>query len=176
MFLAYNTAAIEKLGVVVGTTGRFEGEKPYLVECQTFTREMLPAYSMSLGIAFGSEENGLARDELQLCHWLVEISTGSAYSVMNLAQAVAVVAYEMHIGLSAPEDRDALHLASPAENQAFLEFVEAIFREARLPKGVKVPRLMKRIKKIAARSRLEKEDINLLRGLFTALASGTGRH
>ncbi len=169
-------AAIEKLGVVVGTTGRFEGEKPYLVECQAFTREMLPAYSMSLGIAFGSEENGLFREELQLCHWLVEISTGSEYSVMNLAQAVAVVAYEMHIGLSGSEEREGLHLATPVENQAFLEFVDGILREARLPKGVEVPRLMKRIKKIAARSRLEKEDINLLRGLFTALANGTERH
>lgn len=169
-------SAIQKLGIVVGTTGRFEGEKPYLVECQTFTRELLPSYSMSLGVVFGSEENGLAREELEQCHWLVEISTGSEYSVMNLAQAVGVVAYEMHVGLTNPVDRDPLHLASPAENEAFLEFVEGMLREVRLPKGVKVPLLMKRIKKIAARSRLEKEDLNLLRGLFTALRSGTGRY
>jgi TrmH family RNA methyltransferase len=169
-------SAIEKLGIVVGTTGRFAGEKPYLVECQTFTRELLPTYSMSLGVAFGSEENGLARDEVQLCHWLVEISTGSEYPVMNLAQAVAVVAYEMHIGLTKPMDNDALHLASPAENKVFLEFLEHLLTDAQLPKGVKLPLLMKRIKKIAARARLEKEDINLLRGLLTALANGTGRY
>ncbi len=169
-------SAIRKLGIVVGTTGRFEGEKPYLVECQTFTRELLPTYSMSLGIAFGSEENGLARKELQLCHWLVEISTGSDYSVINLAQAVAVVAYEMHIGMTKPTDSEALHLATPAENEVFLEFLENLLRDAKLPKGVKVPLLIKRIKKIAARARLEKEDINLLRGLLTALSNGTARY
>jgi tRNA/rRNA methyltransferase len=46
-------------------------------------------------IVFGPEKHGLTREDLALCHLLVEIPTGTRQPSMNLGQAVAVCLYEI---------------------------------------------------------------------------------
>ena len=52
-------------------------------------------------LVFGPEKRGLTRDDLSLCHVLVEIPTQPRQPSMNLGQAVAVCLYE----LSAPRSQ-----------------------------------------------------------------------
>lgn len=47
-------------------------------------------------VVFGPEDHGLSNEELDLCQGYVSIPT-SAYSSLNLAQAVLLVAYELHL-------------------------------------------------------------------------------
>jgi TrmH family RNA methyltransferase len=46
-------------------------------------------------LVFGPEKRGLTRDDLAICHALVEIPTDSRQPSMNLGQAVAVCLYEL---------------------------------------------------------------------------------
>lgn len=57
-----------------------------------------------VALVFGSEKRGLTREDLALCHVLVEIPTDSRQPSMNLGQAVAVCLYElaMHLGRPIP--------------------------------------------------------------------------
>jgi TrmH family RNA methyltransferase len=48
-----------------------------------------------VALIFGSEKRGLTRDDLSLCHRLVEIPTDPGQPSMNLGQAVAVCLYEL---------------------------------------------------------------------------------
>ncbi len=48
-----------------------------------------------IALVFGSEKHGLTRDDLSLCHLLVEIPTDPSQPSMNLGQAVAVCLYEL---------------------------------------------------------------------------------
>ena len=48
-----------------------------------------------IGLVFGPEKHGLTRDDLALCHLLVEIPTHPRQPSMNLGQAVAVCLYEL---------------------------------------------------------------------------------
>jgi tRNA/rRNA methyltransferase len=48
-----------------------------------------------IALVFGSEKRGLTRDDLALCHQLVEIPTHPGQPSMNLGQAVAVCLYEL---------------------------------------------------------------------------------
>jgi len=48
-----------------------------------------------VAVLFGSEKTGLANRELSHCHWLLRIPTREEHRSMNLAQAVAVVVYEL---------------------------------------------------------------------------------
>ena len=50
-----------------------------------------------VAIVFGPEATGLRRDELDLCPWRIHIPTAAEHSSLNLAQAVMVVAYEIHL-------------------------------------------------------------------------------
>jgi TrmH family RNA methyltransferase len=51
-----------------------------------------------IGVLFGSEKRGLSRDDLSLCHALVEIPTDTRQPSMNLGQAAAVCLYELASG------------------------------------------------------------------------------
>ena len=162
--------AAQDLSFLIGTTGRFTGRKPRLISCRTLMEDVLPRCSpANLGIVLGSEDNGLRREELRLCQWLVEIPTGSDYSVINLAQAAAIVAYELNLGLSGQEPSDALNLAGPKELDSLMLHAQRTFEALALPVRLSVPRLMQRIRKIASRAELESEDINMLHGLLKEL-------
>src|ERR671918_2241397 len=50
-----------------------------------------------VAIVAGREDSGLTNAELDLCHALVTISTHPAHRSLNLAQAVAIMAYESWI-------------------------------------------------------------------------------
>lgn len=47
-----------------------------------------------VALVAGREDSGLTNEELDLCHALVTISTDPAHRSLNLAQAVAIMAYE----------------------------------------------------------------------------------
>ena len=55
-----------------------------------------------VGLVFGSEKHGLSREELALCHVLVEIPTDAHQPSMNLGQAVAVCLYELSSRVFSP--------------------------------------------------------------------------
>ncbi len=62
------------------------------------------ARSGRVAIVFGSEKHGLTREELSLCHAIVEIPTDPGQPSMNLGQAVAVCLYALTAGVpSEPE-------------------------------------------------------------------------
>lgn len=48
-----------------------------------------------IALVFGPEKHGLTRDDLGICHIMVEIPTDSRQPSMNLGQAVAVCLYEL---------------------------------------------------------------------------------
>jgi tRNA/rRNA methyltransferase len=162
--------AADQLSFLVGTTGRFKSKKPRLIDCRTLTREVLPNCSgANLGLVLGSEDNGLRREELRLCQWLVQIPTGSEYPVLNLAQAAAIVAYELRLALTHSPSDSFLNQADTNQLEALMAHTERTLDKLSLPVRISVKRLMQRIRKIASRAQLEREDINMLHGLLKEL-------
>ncbi len=53
--------------------------------------------ALGVALVFGPEGDGLKNEEVALCDWIVTVPTPSAYSSLNLAQAVMVAAYEMNM-------------------------------------------------------------------------------
>lgn len=161
----------EQVNLLVGTTGRFESGKQGLLSCRTFCEQLIPRLNATkIGIAFGPEDNGLHREELHLCQWWVNIPAGSAYGVLNLAQAVAIVAYELHMGLEeAVPPGKCLQAAYPHEVDALLAHAQRTFHSLCFPRHISIQRLMRRVRKIFGRSQLEQQDVNMLHGLLTAI-------
>lgn len=67
---------------------------PPLVERET-------ARGGRVAVVFGPEKHGLTREDLSLCHMLVEIPTDPRQPSMNLGHAVAVCLYELARGSTA---------------------------------------------------------------------------
>lgn len=131
--------------------------------------------NQQVALVFGTEMSGLSNAELDCCQLLAMIPANPEYSSLNLAMAVQVMCYELRM--------QALELAAQAGNrEAFpgvaelatnddLERFYTHLEETLLHIGYLNPaapkKLFERLRRLYARARLEKEEINLLRGVLT---------
>jgi tRNA/rRNA methyltransferase len=138
-----------------------------------FSGEAIAAASSGeVALVFGTERHGLSNGELALCHVPVAIPADAVYPSLNLAAAVQVVAYELRMAaLGSP-----VVVTAPADAPATFDQVEGLIEDLQrrlLHCGFLDPhhprRLMPRLRRLLARARLEREEVNLLRGMLRAL-------
>ncbi|MFH1965564.1 MAG: TrmJ/YjtD family RNA methyltransferase [Acidobacteriota bacterium] len=172
-FLPSLEKAAEKLGVLIGTTARYRGRKRSLIDCRSLSEDLIPKIRNSpLGIVFGSENNGLKKEELPFCQWLVEIPTDSEYTVLNLAQAAAIVSYELNMAFRGTTGEVPERLAPPEQVDILLKKAELTLAGIKTSNRLSVEKVVNRLGKIARRAQLEKDDIKMLHGLLRELHGG----
>jgi len=122
-----------------------------------------------VAFVFGNETAGLTNEEMFACQYLVHIPASREFSSLNLAQAVQIVAYELRLLL------DPAIPFSRTEKQATVEDLEGLYahlEEAAVKSGFMTPasRLRERWRRLFSRvPGLEREEVNILRGLLKAL-------
>jgi len=122
-----------------------------------------------VAFVFGNETAGLTNDEVFACQYLVHIPASPEFSSLNLAQAVQVVAYELRMCV------DVAIPFSRVEKLATVEDVEGLYshlEEAAVASGFMTPtsRLRERWRRLFSRvPNMEREEVNILRGLLRAL-------
>ena len=122
-----------------------------------------------VAFVFGNESAGLSNEEMFACQYLVHIPASREFSSLNLAQAVQIVAYELHMCVdpSMPFAR--------VEKRATVDDLEGLYQhleEAALKSGFMTPgsRLRERWRRLFSRvPGMEREEVNILRGLLKAL-------
>jgi TrmH family RNA methyltransferase len=165
--------AIGDCGLVVGTTARSrEQHWSVLPPRAAATRIVAASRSSAVAILFGSERIGLTNDELACCQWLLRVPTNPAYDSLNLAMAVQIVAYEIQLARDAPPaaPERATPTATVRELQALYDHLAQVMTEVgfedRTAAGV---HLMSRLRHIFQRAELDQNEVNILRGLLTAV-------
>jgi tRNA/rRNA methyltransferase len=137
-----------------------------------------------VAFVFGSERTGLANADVERCNALVHIPANPVYSSLNLSQAVQLIAYEVRMACLARERGEVSYVASAAsaalvaqapqahEALATRDDVEGMlvhleralvdldFLDPDNPK-----KLMTRLRRLFAKSHLEREEVNILRGI-----------
>jgi tRNA/rRNA methyltransferase len=135
-----------------------------------------------IALVFGNERTGLSNEDVERCSALAHIPANPAYSSLNLAQAVQVLAYELRTrylsahdeaGAAAPLGGQAgAAQGEPAGPRAASDEIESMFThlESALvalefldPANPK--KLMSRLRRLFARSGLEREEVNIVRGI-----------
>jgi tRNA/rRNA methyltransferase len=134
-----------------------------------------------IALVFGNERTGLSNEDVERCSALAHIPANPAYSSLNLAQAVQVLAYELRTqylstdAATAPASAAAQAGAEPGEAvgpRAASDEIESMFAhlESALvalefldPANPK--KLMSRLRRLFARSGLEREEVNIVRGI-----------
>ncbi len=113
---------------VCGTTSRAVEGRPWL-DPRALGGEVARRSELGeIAIVFGEERRGLSDAELELCQAVCTIPTSPAYDSMNLAQAVAVIAYELRIASAAGA-------APPPGEPARHATVEALWERLRVLLG-----------------------------------------
>ena len=127
------------------------------------------AASQPVAFVFGTEMSGLTNAELDCCQLLAMIPANAEYSSLNLAMAVQVMCYELR--MTAPEGALSLATSEALATNDDLERFYAHLEETLLHIGYLNPnapkKLFERMRRLYSRARLEKEEVNLLRGVLT---------
>ncbi|SFU56018.1 tRNA/rRNA methyltransferase [Nitrosomonas eutropha] len=126
-----------------------------------------------VALLFGRESAGLTAAEISHCQVTVQIPANPDCSSLNLAAAVQVMAYELRMVC---EEDAAQYFASRLPDAASLHEIEGLhshLERVMIHSGFMDPdqpkHLMRRMRRLFARTRLEKEEVNILRGLLTAV-------
>lgn len=164
--------ALESTVLSAAITARPRGLSHDIFNARQGARELLHyARQQPVALLFGAETSGLTTAEVSKCQMIIHIPANPEFSSLNLASAVQVMAYELRMALI-EQDEPIPPLGSPA-NFNELELLYAHLEQVMIASDFLDPQkprlLMQRIRRLFGRARLEKEEVQILRGILTAL-------
>lgn len=138
------------------------------------------ASQQQVAFLFGTEMSGLSNAELDLCQLLAMIPSNPDFSSLNVAAAVQVMCYELRSALLGsqlseellpnnqikPGPDKTVNLASSEEMEMFYRHLEETIRQIGFLNSRSPGRIMQRLRRLYARARVEKEELNILRGIL----------
>ena len=179
--------AIKDCHLVFGTSARSRTIPWPLLDARPAAEKSLNAVvkdQQEIAIVFGREDRGLTNEELAMANYHVTIPVNNDYGVLNVAQAIQVICYEMRMATMAlteqKENPEAtMHVTDEIDMQwdeplvtheqmeQFYPHIEKMLAEIEFmdPKN---PRLLPlRLRRLFGRIQLDRMEYHLLRGIFT---------
>lgn len=163
--------AIADCEVVIGASARRRTIPWPEIDARECAR-MIAEGGARTAILFGREQSGLTNQELERCRYLLHIPCNPEFSSLNVAAAVQVVAYEIFLAArAAPGPAKPMSpLATGEQMESFFRHLEDTLWETRfLHEKKSSPSLMRRLRRIFNRARLEQKEIHILRGILNAV-------
>ncbi|HLW24502.1 MAG TPA: RNA methyltransferase [Steroidobacteraceae bacterium] len=123
-------------------------------------------------LLFGPERYGLSNEDLIACNVLVRIPANPLYASLNLAMSVQLIAYEIYVAREQPASRVQLEqpLASGAELELFYRHLQEVLAEIRFED--RTGYLMQRVRRLFNRAQVDANELNILRGILSAVQEG----
>jgi tRNA (cytidine32/uridine32-2'-O)-methyltransferase len=125
-----------------------------------------------VALVFGRESSGLTNEEFAHCHYHVYIPANEAFSSLNLAAAVQILAYELRMALlahNANAPKVPRQLAPNEQVQGFFDHLENTLVQIDFLNPSHPKRLMQRLQRLFNRSQMDETEVNILRGILTAV-------
>ena len=154
---------------MVGTTSRRGKERDPDLTPEALARRLVPiSEKNSIGLAFGSEKEGLTNEELSLCHLYARIPSTESFPSLNVAQAVMVVSYEL-FKASTEAPKKETRLAQTGQMERMLEHMEKTlvrigFLDSNHPKQI-----MRALRKLFGRSQMDEREVQILQGIWSQM-------
>jgi len=125
----------------------------------------------SCAIVFGCERTGLSNEDIQYCHSQVTIPTHPDYNSLNLASAVQILCYELYIQANegAEPQKKTQKLANNEEMEQLYEHLEKALDGANFLDKQNPDRTLRRFRRLFGRARLEHTEVQMIRGMLSAL-------
>lgn len=131
------------------------------------------ARAQPVALVFGNETSGLTTADVNKCRVIAAIPANPEYSSLNLGAAVQVFAYELRMAAlsdEAPDGRPQT-LASHQEIEGFFGHLESTLAATGFLDPDHPKKLMPRLRRLFARTQLETEEVNILRGILKTLGN-----
>ncbi len=188
--------AIKDCHLVFGTSARSRTIPWPLLDARPAAEKSISAVvndQQVVAVVFGREDRGLTNEELAMANYHVTIPVNTDYGVLNVAQAIQVICYEMRMAtLAAVESAENEAATMPVTDTESMQWDEPLVTHEQMEQfyphiekmlaeieflDPKNPRLLPlRLRRLFGRIQLDRMEYHLLRGIFSrvqALNNGT---
>ncbi len=126
-------------------------------------------------LLFGSERYGLATEDLNHCNVLVRIPANPQYCSLNLAMSVQLAAYEIFMARAQPHSHTQLEmpLAPSGDVEHFYAHLLEVLNEIDFED--RTGHLMERLRRLFNRAQLDRNELNIMRGILSAVQGRRGQ-
>ncbi|KAA6209893.1 tRNA (cytosine(32)/uridine(32)-2'-O)-methyltransferase TrmJ [Avibacterium paragallinarum] len=173
--------AVADCELVIGTSARLRHLQNTLLEPHACAEKAM-SYATAqrqVAIVFGRERIGLTNDELLKCHYHLTIPANPDYSSLNLAMAVQLICYELRMAWLEEHKKDVdLSLSSiestyptAQELEYFFTHTERLYQQLGFIQNQGV---MQKLRRLYLRAEVEKNELNILRGMLSAVEKKFG--
>ncbi|MBL1268185.1 MAG: RNA methyltransferase [Halomonas sp.] len=164
---------------VVGASARLRSlPLPHFDEPDEMAADVIQnAQTAPVALVFGRERSGLTNDEIRCCTHQVSIPANPDYGILNLSQAVQILAYEVHRAWRKGEESGFAYQrpleATPPSREQFLHFQAHLGRLMQESGFLTQPhaRTEEQLQALFARAQPSRKELSLLRGLLSAFES-----
>jgi tRNA/rRNA methyltransferase len=172
-------AAIADCTLVLATTARVHGQAKPVISAEEAAQRMRPrlAARETVGVMFGPERTGLENRDVGLADFIVTLPVNPAFSSLNLAQAVVIIAYEwFKLASSGALPFDTQESSGPAPKQQLHAFFQSLERELDRVEffrpSEKRAAMAINLRNIFHRMQPTHQDVQTLHGVIMAIAVG----
>ncbi len=167
-------AALSGVIYTIGASCRKRDLSPANLICKDAVAMLVQEISNNgeVAIVFGNERNGLTVKEALKCNILSDIPTSKNYPSLNLSHAVQIFCYELFWQTSRIDATPKSAITNYIRHEELHFFLRALQRRVEEEGFVKPNqggRVVDRLERLFRRARLEKEEMDMLLGLFKAL-------
>jgi len=131
------------------------------------------------GLLFGGERAGLETADIALCQAIVTVPVDPKFRSLNLAQAVAIMAYEWRERLAPGPPEGFVAGAPPADQTSMLGLYRHLEDELDAAGFFHPPEkrasMVRNLRAALGRARFTDQEARTFRGVITALSKGRGR-
>jgi tRNA (cytidine32/uridine32-2'-O)-methyltransferase len=178
--------AIAGCGLVIGSSARLRSIPwPLITPQQCAVKAADDSRLNEVALIFGREDAGLTNEELQLCHFHVNIPADEKLSSLNLAAAVMVISYEVRMELLKREAAGQTAPVAPADEaiaagvdwdvpkatgkqvEGFYTHLEKTMVDVNFHDPANPRLLMLRMRRLFGRIRPDQMEISVLRGFLS---------
>lgn len=165
--------AIKDCSLVIGTSARSRTFPWPMLEPDAAAQQCLQESSKGpVAIVFGRERMGLHNEELMKCNFHLAIPANPEYPVLNVSSAIQIVCYELwkaHSQQSVNDSSEQDSFPTQEEMNYFYQHLESVLKEV----GFIIPqhegKVMTKLKRFFNRGRPETLELNMLRGVLSAI-------
>jgi tRNA/rRNA methyltransferase len=162
--------ALEGCNFAAAVSARLREFSPPVWSPREFSAHAAGDAQLRPALILGNERFGLPNQIVERCNVLINIPANPDYSSLNLSQAAQVLAYECRLAAQGENrTQEGIGFQGEAASLAQIEGMYAHLEEALVAIGFldanNPKKLMPRLKRLFARTQLETEEVNILRGI-----------
>lgn len=165
--------AILDCTLVFGTSSRVRSLQLPLLnpqQCAIETKKALASQN-KIAFLFGQERMGLTNEQLALCHYHLYIPCNPDFASLNLGAAVQIMAYELRNNLFQDDlkIKETFENVSMSDMEKFYQHLEQTLINVQFLDAENPRQLMRKLRRIFNRAFLQRNEINILRGILTQI-------